>query len=639
MISRNDSRRETTQVCFLLFLSIATYANSLLNGFIYDDFQQILENPYVHSFRHIRAIFTTSVWSFQGAEGILSYYRPMMTFGYMLCWRLFGSVPLGYHMVSVAVNAAVVLLVYFLAQRLFRDDVLSLVAAALFALHPVHTESVAWVAGVTDLELTLFYLFAFYQFLDVSRIGRPGQGVRRALMAASFVLALLSKEQAATLPVLATLYEHYYRDDRGDTTPRQKLSRYGVLWALLVVYIAVRSILLGGLLPGSRHESISYYQTMLTAASLVGKYLGKLLWPVHLALFYEIHKSTSLFQTEVILGLASLLAVGMVFVWTGMRRPASFAVIWFLVTLAPVLNIRWMVSNAFAERYLYLPSVGFCWLAAYGARELWALLELRSALWRGALVCSLGALGILCVVKTVRQDLVWRDQETFIRHTLTSTTGGSITRANLGAIYWARGDLASAEREWLEAYREHPDNAILLEDLGLLCAKQQRNEEAIDYFQQSIQKQPYYTHVYLTFGDFYKELGRTADAEAQYRAAVRLAPLSVQARNDLGALLFDEGRLSEAAQQFLQSVDIDQSGVAFDRLGDIYSQWGDGKHAEWAYAQVVSLDRFDSHAHFGLGALYASRGASKDAIREYEAGLQTDPRNPQALAALLQLKP
>jgi tetratricopeptide (TPR) repeat protein len=639
MLANNETRREATQVYLLLFLAIGAYTNSLLNGFIYDDFQQILENPYVHSFRHVRAIFTTSVWSFQGAEGILSYYRPVMTFGYMICWRLFGSVPLGYHLVSVVMNAAVALLVFFLARRLFHDDVLSFVAAALFALHPVHTESVAWVAGVTDLELTLFYLFAFYQFLDMSRVGRPGCWVRRTLMGASFALALLSKEQAATLPVLATLYEHIYRDDRGETTLRQKFSRYGVLWALLCVYVAVRSLLLGGLLPGTRHERISYYQVILTAASLVGKYIGKLLWPAHLALFYEIHKSTSLFQAEVILGIASLFALGIAFVWTGMRRPASFAVLWFLLTLGPVLNIRWMVSNVFAERYLYLPSVGFCWLAAYGARKLWMLLEFRPAVWRGALACSIGALGILCVIKTARQNLVWRDQETLIRHNLASSTGGGFTRANLGAIYWAKGDLASAEREWLEAYKERPDNAILLEDLGLLCVKQKRDQEAINYFQQSIQRQPFYTHVYLTFGDFYKDLGRTADAEAQYRTAVRLSPLNVQARNDLGTLLFDAGRLRDAGQEFLQSVEIDESGVAYDRLGDIYAQWRDGKQAEWAYAQAASLDRFDSHAHFGLGALYANRGALTEAVREYEAGLQTDPRNTEALAALLQLKP
>jgi len=639
VLTRNDSRRETTQVCFLLLLALATYANSLLNGFIYDDFQQIVENPYVHSFRHVRAIFTTSVWSFQGAEGILSYYRPLMTFGYMLCWQVFGSVPLGYHIVSIVMNGVIVLLVFFLTRRLFHDDALSFIAATIFALHPVHTESVAWVAGVTDLELTLFYLLTFWLFLDLSRVGRPGLWIRRILMAASFGLALLSKEQAATLPLLATLYEHFYRDDRGETTLREKVSRYGELWALLGVYILVRSRLLGALLPGSRRESVSYYEVVLSAASLVGKYIGKLLWPIHLALFYDIHKSTSLFQQGVILGIASLFVCAVLFVWIGMQRPASFAVVWFLLTLAPVLNIRWMVSNVFAERYLYLPSVGFCWLAAYGVRKLWSLLELRPAVWRGVLACSLGALGILCVIGTVRQNSVWRDQETFLRHAVASSTDASFTRANLGAIYWNKGDLAGAGREWLQAFRERPDNAILLEDLGLLCAKQKRDQEAIDYFERAIQRQPYYTHAHLTFGKFYEDLGRTADAEGEYRTAVRLAPLSIQARNDLGELLFNEGRLVEAAQEFQQSVEIDHSGVALDRLGDINLQWGNEKQAEWAYAQAASLNPFDSHAHFRLGELYKTRGHVSDAIREYEAGLQTDPFNADGLAALHLLKP
>ena len=636
---KNQPRRETTQVCFLLFLAMATYANSLLNGFIYDDFQQILENPYVHSFRHVRAIFTTSVWSFQGAEGVLSYYRPLMTFGYMICWKLFGSVPLGYHIVSVVMNGIIVLLVFFLARRLFRDDIVGFAAAAIFALHPVHTESVAWVAGVTDLELTFFYLLTFWLFLDISRVGNLRVWLRRILITASFGLALLSKEQAATLPVLATLYEHFYRDDRAETSPYQKFSRYGMLWATLSVYLLVRSHLLGGLLPGNRHESISYYEVLLSASSLVGKYVGKLLWPAHLALFYDIHKSTSLFQPGVILGLASLFVCCALFVWTGMRRPASFAVVWFLLTLAPVLNIRWMVSNVFAERYLYLPSVGFSWLAAYGVRKLWLLLDVRPAVWRGALACSLGALGMVCVIKTVRQNSVWHDQETFIRHSLASSSDGGFTRANLGAIDWDRGDVAGAEREWLEAYRERPDNAILLEDLALLCAKQHRNQEAIDYFQRAIQLQPNYLHAHLSFGKFYQDLGRLADAKTEYRTAVRLSPLSIQARNDLGELLFNEGRLTEAGQEFQRSIDVDYSGVAFDRLGDINLEWGNGKQAEWAYAHAASLNPFDSHAHFRLGELYRAKGEVSEAIREYEAGLRTDPFNAEGLAALHVLKP
>jgi len=636
---KDQSRRETVQVCFLLLLAIATYANSLLNGFIYDDFQQIMENPYVHSFRHVRAVFSTSVWSFQGAEGVLSYYRPLMTFGYMLCWRLFGSVPLGYHIVSVLLNAVIVLLLFFVGRRLFRDDIVAFTGAAIFALHPVHTESVAWVAGVTDLELTFFYLLTFSFFLDISRVGSPRIWLRYVLMTASFGLALLSKEQAATLPVLATLYEHFYRDDRSETTSYQKFSRYGVLWTTVGVYLLIRTHLLGGLLPGARHERISFYEVMLSAASLFGKYIGKILWPAHLALFYDIHKSTSLFEPAVIFGFASLFACCLLIVWTGIGRPASLAVVWFLLTLSPVLNIRWMVSNVFAERYLYLPSIGFSWLAACGVRKVWLLLDLRPAVWRAALACSLGAIGIICIIQTVRQNSVWHDQESFIRHAVASSHDGGFARANLGAIDWDRGDVGGAEREWLQAFKERPDNAILLEDLALLYAKQQRNQDAIDYFQRAIRLQPNYLHAHLTFAKFYQDLGQLADAEAQYRAAVRISPLSVQARNDLGELLFKDGRLAEAAQEFQRSIDIDYSDVAFDRLGDINLKWGNQKQAEWAYAQAASLNPFDSHAHFCLGGLYKASGQVTEAIREYEAGLQTDPFNAEGLAALHLLKP
>jgi Flp pilus assembly protein TadD len=120
---------------------------------------------------------------------------------------------------------------------------------------------------------------------------------------------------------------------------------------------------------------------------------------------------------------------------------------------------------------------------------------------------------------------------------------------------------------------------------------------------------------------------------------VQLAPLSIQARNILGELLFNEGRLAEAEQEFQRSIEIDYSDVAFDRLGDINLRWGNGQQAERAYSKAASLNPFDSHAHFRLGELYQTNGRVTEAIREYEAGLETDPNNAEGLRALHILKP
>src|ERR1700732_2802696 len=188
-----ESQREIVTFLVLSVLAFLPYANTLLNTFVYDDYFQVVENPYVHSFRYLREIFATSVWSFQGANGITNYYRPLMSFGYLLFYQIAGSVPVSFHIANVALNVVVVLLVFSVVRRLSGERV-GLIAAGLFALHPLHTESVAWVAGVTDLELTLFYLLTFLLYL---RLSEPEKGYGwRAAMCGSFVLALLSKEQA-----------------------------------------------------------------------------------------------------------------------------------------------------------------------------------------------------------------------------------------------------------------------------------------------------------------------------------------------------------------------------------------------------------------------------------------------------------
>src|ERR1700726_4861310 len=159
-----ESQREIVTFLVLSVLAFLPYANTLLNTFVYDDYFQVVENPYVHSFRYLREIFGTTVWSFQGAQGITNYYRPLMTFGYLLCYQIAGAVPFSFHLANILLNIVAVLLVFSVVRRLSGERI-GLVAAGLFALHPLHTESVAWVAGGTDLELAVFYLLTILLYL------------------------------------------------------------------------------------------------------------------------------------------------------------------------------------------------------------------------------------------------------------------------------------------------------------------------------------------------------------------------------------------------------------------------------------------------------------------------------------------
>src|SRR5208337_815574 len=252
-LSREDAKTEQSSVAsatrglarfapyellaVLILVALLPYLNSLLNGFVQDDNRQVVSNPYLRSFSHLREIFATNVWSYVGAQGMTNYYRPLMTFGYLLCYQFLGPLAYGFHLANVVLNAGVVCLVFLVTERIFRDRTLGFVAAVIFALHPIHSESVEWIAAVTDLQLTLFYLLAFWFFL---RVAKPGphhplipssvRGLRGGAaelgMVLSFILALLAKEPAATLPFLATFFEHFLRQDRAQTSLGQKLARY-----------------------------------------------------------------------------------------------------------------------------------------------------------------------------------------------------------------------------------------------------------------------------------------------------------------------------------------------------------------------------------------------------------------------------
>ena len=218
-----------TRMGLLFLLALLPYLNILRNGFVYDDEEQVLSNPYIRDFSHLREIFTTDVLSYQGFSVSANYYRPMMNFGYLLCFRLFGPRAYGFHLVNLLLHGFVVILLFAVTKRMFRNATLAFVAAALFALHPIHTESVDWIAAVTDLELTFFFLLTLGLFLRLDRPKPSRHGLTQCGMAVSFALATLSKEQALTLPLLGTLYKHAYREDRSQTRMPQKLARHGAL--------------------------------------------------------------------------------------------------------------------------------------------------------------------------------------------------------------------------------------------------------------------------------------------------------------------------------------------------------------------------------------------------------------------------
>jgi protein O-mannosyl-transferase len=661
---------DSTLAGVLALCAALPYANTLLNSFVYDDVTQITHNPYLASVHHLREILSTTVWSYVGAEGVTNYYRPMMTLGYLVCYQLFGPVAYEFHLMNVVFDAAVVVMLFAVTRRLSGDRTLAFVAALLFALHPIHSESVAWIAAVTDIELAFFYLLTFFLFLGLAR-NEPSLGrrlVRQGLLAGSFVLALLSKEQALTLPFLAAVYEHLYRDDRARTSALEKLSRYGSLWLLGGAYLLFRVRVFGALAPASATPKFTRWEAAVSAVALIGQYARKLVWPAHLSVFYVFHQSATPLDARVVVGFVTLLILAAAWLvllrrgWTASveddgrtvqaARTASFGVVWLLATLAPVLNVRWMPVNAFAERYLYLPSVGFCWLAAWVWTVLWRTASKREpmsvagespAAPRPALPClalaaALGLLAALAIARIVTRNRDFRDEVTLFTRTLETAPDAYPIRNNLGVVYWSQGDAVDAEREWRESLKLAPGSMIILNNLGMVCAGQKRYAEAVSFYQRAIRLKPDYTDPHLNLGIAYEEMGLKKQAESEYAIAVKLSPLNIDARNRLGKLYLDAARLRDAEPQFLESVKSQPNPVGFDGLGDIYVRRGAQALAARAFRAALVFNPYDSHAHFELGTIAEAGGKREQARREFEAGLTTDPANSQALAAVQRLK-
>jgi len=428
-----------------------------------------------------------------------------------------------------------------------------------------------------------------------------------------------------------------------------------------LVYLIIRIHFVGGLAARSQFPFMGPDVAVLTAFALVGQYIWKLFWPATLSAFYAFHMSTSPFEPRVIAGALAVMGLALltVFFWNRARL-VSFGLLFFFLNLAPVLCAPWMAANVFAERYLYLPSVGFCWALGWAgaglwrasanyqavseqprpiARSLWAAGQFWGPrLWRVIAVISAAAIAVLCTLRIVRRNRDWHDNETLYKATLAIQPDAYIMRINLAAIYLDRDDLENAERELLAADKVAPDYPLILSNLGLLNFKLKRYDEALAYLIRAVLKDPRDPQPHLYLALVYNQTGRTDYAEKEYLTAVNLSPLNMRARTGLGEFYFDHGRLQEAEEQFQESLRAAKTLRGYWGLGLVCWREGRYQEAERAFQQAEMLVPTSARAHIMLGLLYSDMKRNREALRELQTGLKSDPTNRQALGALRKLQ-
>jgi tetratricopeptide (TPR) repeat protein len=622
---RPQRRHDALYYSILISVAVLPYLNTLGNGFVYDDNFQIVANPYLRSFHYLKQIIFTPVWSFKYAQVSTNYYRPLMPLQYLLMFKVYGPLAYPYHLANVLMHAGVVVLLFAVTRRLFGSARLAFLAAALFAVHPIHTEVVAWIAAVPDLQLALFLLVTLWLYMDLDDPARRKWWTSTA-MCGVFFLALFSKEPAIAFPLIMTIYEHFLRPNRNATFWTQKFSRYFPLWALTAVYLGARVILMGGLVPRIQHPRVSWYSTLLSAVALFGKYMGKLIWPARMMVFYPVSFATSLRDPSFLYGAAWLIGLFLLCYGFWKRdRLQIFSVIWLAAMLAPALNSRWMPGNVFAERYLYVPSMGFCWLVAYGALKVWDAGSVRRHAWlRATALTAAIATCLLFAFRTETRNAVWRSNLTLFKDSVDKNPAASDLRSDLGSAYWAEHNRSAAMEQWNIALSINPDSFWALNNLGIAALDDKRYTDAVALLYRAVALSPHFTDAHVNLAEALARLGQNDDAQKQFQAAILNSPLDWDAQNRLAGFYHQTGRVEDAEKQYLVSLNVQVNAVAFDGLGDIALERGQTDLAEKYFRQAADLDPYDRRSHYNLAIIYGTSGRVEEALHEYKLGQQTD---------------
>jgi tetratricopeptide (TPR) repeat protein len=315
-----------------------------------------------------------------------------------------------------------------------------------------------------------------------------------------------------------------------------------------------------------------------------------------------------------------------------------FWLLWILFTLAPVLNVRWLPMDVFAERFLYLPSVGFSWLVAGIALWFWRKTGL-AAERRWALVFAASILGLLASGEIMARNRDWKDDYSLALRTVQTNPDNSNMRSDVAMAEWRAGKRDEALRQWHLALSYRPDSLQALSDLGFAMIEEKKYDEAIPYLQKANELSSRFATPHVHLAHAYMELGKTAEAEAEFRSAVEISPMDPFARKALGHFYLKSGRLQEAQTEFRASIAIVPDFDGWSGLAETYSLQDDPDRAVGAWRHVLAIEPFDSHAHLILGRLYLTKRLLSEAAKEFDQCLYTDPHNAEALAALHKLRP
>jgi tetratricopeptide (TPR) repeat protein len=578
-------------VTLLVLATAGVYAKLPSHDFAYYD-----DEHYVTANVHVRqGLSWASIrWAFTSV-GHADNWHPLTWLSHLLDVQLFGLKPGGHHLMSLALHVAATLLLFgFLAHATRRPWPSALVAAG-FALHPLHVESVAWVAERKDV---LSACFGFATLWAYGRYARAPSVKRYLLVFLLFALGLLAKPMLVTLPVLLLLVDYWplerLRADLPSIRQRcvEKLPLLALSLASSVVTVIAQRQALG---------SLEHYRPLSRLANAViayGVYLRQAVWPTGLSVVYA-YPPPQLLRT---LGAAALLiAITAAVGWLGRtHRYLITGWLWYLVSLLPVIGIVQVGSQPHADRYSYIPLVGVLIAVVWGAATVLAGASRR----RRYLAYAAGAVLVVAMILRTREQVgYWKNGLALFTH----------------AFAVAQGDLG---------LKDHYNYGNILLEAG-------RRDEAAYHFEQALRRDPHHAESHLSYGGILSDRGQTEQAIQHYVRALERNPKLAEAHSSLGAALARSGREAEAAAHFARALAIDPSfGDAHYNFAFLLSGQGRMDEAMFHYRRALELRPDDRGARWGLARCLARRGRLDEARAPYQKALALEPDNVDVLIQL-----
>jgi protein O-mannosyl-transferase len=554
-------------VCVLLALAVfVVFGQTLGHDFVnFDDYSYVRDNP------RVARGFTSGWVAWALSSNQCHNWHPLTWFSHTLDAQCFGLWPGGHHATSVLLHAGVAVILFLVLWWMTDGLWCSACVAAVFAIHPLRVESVAWVAERKDVLSGLFFMLTLGAYLAYVR--RPFSLGRYLVVVVCFALGLTAKPMVVTLPFVLLLLDYWplgrmgvkgespiFAETKTATNP-QPCSP--AIWRLIaekipLLLLSAASCAATVWAQGDAIQSlkrIPFPWRAANAAVSCGAYLVQMFHPTNLAATYP-HHASNLPVWQIAAAIALLAAVTAAAVV--LRRKCPYLLVgwfWYLGMLLPVIGLVQVGMQSRADRYTYLPQIGVY------ITIVWGIAQFSRSWPRRALMCGLVSALVLATlsITAFEQTSYWRNGETLFRHALDCTSDNVIAHANLGQALCAEGLLDEAIEQYNEALAINANSARVHNNLGEVLQRTGRHDEAIKQFEEALRLEPDYADAHYNYGESLRLRGRFSEAVAQFEESLRLQPDRADAQNNLGAALGQQHKVAEAIAQFRESLRIDPS--------------------------------------------------------------------------------